>query len=321
MRPPPVWVWALPAALAAGVLLGARRTQDCAPAMPGRVEGSPRAAAAMPPGPPAQPQLIAPGTPVPAGPTPIDTAGWGPDGGTYQPLLGAAAPGDTLPSAPAGPGAEGAWDATPGHPAPPPRLAPERVAGGPAQELTRGAALARPLIASNLGSGRLSFYSAWDAPAERASLVGDWAAVGSCSATVRLGYEQAVPGLGAMRGAGKADRSPGWDVAIVVPRQHCTGAGAAWRAARAPRPDEAAALAPLLGGDLPRTVVVEGERVWAASGRRALVARLTAGRAVELWSEAAPDGASVRLLGRWQGEGVWIAVQPGGRIARVWRVG
>jgi hypothetical protein len=61
--------------------------------------------------------------------------------------------------------------------------------------------------------------------------------------------------------------------------------------------------------------------VWAASGRRALVARLTAGRAVELWSEAAPDGASVRLLGRWQGEGVWIAVQPGGRIARVWRVG
>jgi hypothetical protein len=262
---------------------------------------------------------------VPAPPAPTeeafapDSADWGVDGGVYHPL-GAAAMADTLPAAPAG-----GVDAEPADtPAPlaeaRPVPGPVPPVDGPAQTLGREAALARPLLASARGGGRLLFYSAWDAPAGRASLVGLWAPVGACGAPVRLGYEQAVPGVGAVRGAGEAPAPPPWEVALVVPRQHCTAAAARWRGARPPRPEEAALLSTLLEGDPPQAVVAEGEAIWASSARRAVAARIAGGRAVEGWSAVAPEGASMRLLGVWEGAGLWAAVEAGGRVVRVWRV-
>jgi hypothetical protein len=194
------------------------------------------------------------------------------------------------------------------------------VAEGPAQGLGREAAYRRPLVAAVRGGGRVSYYSAWDAPAARSSLVGEWARVGACVGAVRLRYEQAVAGLGAVRGAGDAPEAPSWDVALVVARQHCAGAASRWRSPRAPSPEERRLLAPLFPGERPAWVAAEGDRLWAASAGRAVVAGIAAGRAVERWSAVAPEGASIRLLGLWEGDGVWAAVATGGRVVRVWRV-
>lgn len=316
MKRPPLWVWALPSAVALGLLLGLRMRLTT-PLPPPRTI---TAARAIPPA--AMPNLLdTPAPPVP-GPVPVpDTAGWGPDGGAYLPLDGHMAS-DTLPAAPpdgiasAAPGPDP--DTIPDPPAPPPP--PARASGEPVQALSREAAYGRPLVAAVRGRGRLSFYSAWDAPATRASLVGEWARVGACAGAVRLGYEQVVAGLGAVRGAGDAAEAPPWDVALVVPRQHCTGAGTRGQRARAPSAEEDALLAPLLSGERPALVAADGDRIWAASERRAIVARVVGGRAVERWSAAAPEGASIRLLGVWEGDGVWAAVETGGRVVRVWRV-
>ena len=253
-----------------------------------------------------------------------DTAAWSVDGGVYHPV-GEAVFADTLPAAPAEDPAEAGGveqRSTPGDLAEgAPAARPVAVdVDGPVRGLAREVALARPLVAAVRGGTRLAFYSAWDSPPSSASLAGAWARVGSCEATLHLGYEQAVPGLGAVRGAGSAAAPPSWDVALVVPRQHCGAAAARWRAGRAPRPEEAALLSPLLAGEPPATVVMEGDRAWAASGRRAVAARITPGGAAERWSAEAPEGASMRLLGVWQGDGVWVAVEKGGRVLRVWRV-
>ncbi|HWK89218.1 MAG TPA: hypothetical protein VNP72_04460 [Longimicrobium sp.] len=177
-------------------------------------------------------------------------------------------------------------------------------------------------MAAVRGGGRLSFYSVWAAPASRASLVGEWSRVGRCAdPAVRLGYEQAIAGLGAVRGAGQAAETPEWEVALVVPRQQCASAAQRWRPARVPEPDLSALLGPLLDGEPPRSVVVDGDRVWAASVGRAVTARLVAGQPVETWSAEAPPGSSMRLLGRWEGDGVWVAVGSGGRVVRIWRGG
>lgn len=317
MTRPPLWVWGLPAAVALGLLLGLRmRTATLSPPPPPRHTAARATVPAMPMPTTADTSATA----VPEQVLVPDPAGWGPDGGVYRPLDGDTAS-DTLPAAPevvvSAPPEPGPMT-IPDPPAPPPP--PARVAERPAQGLGREAAYGRPLVAAVRGGGRLSFYSAWDAPATRASLVGEWARVGSCAGAVRVGYEQVVAGLGAVRGAGDAAEAPSWDVALVVPRQHCAGAGARWQRARAPSAEEAALLAPLFPGERPAVVAGEGDRLWAASPRRAVVARIAGGRAVERWSAVAPEGASIRLLGLWEGDGVWAAVETGGRVVRVWRV-
>lgn len=250
-----------------------------------------------------------------------DTAGWGMDGGLYLPLDGSAT-GDTLPAAPGEvvAGAAQAADPVGADPAPPAPPPPPRPAEGPAQSLGRETAFGRPLVAAVRGGGRLSFYSAWEAPASQASLVGEWARVGSCAGVVRLGYEQVVAGIGAVRGAGDAVEAPPWDVALVVARQHCGAAASRWRSARPPSAEERALLTPLLDGEPPSAVVAEGDGIWAASARQGVVARIADGRAVERWAARSPEGAPMRLLGLWEGDGVWAAVEPGGRVLRVWRV-
>ena len=314
MRRPPLWVWALPAAVALGLLLGLRMRPDPlpppAPPPPDSVASAARGHAAVP-------RAAAPPTTDTAeAPIVADTAGWGVDGGVYLPLDGAATV-DTLPAAP-GEVIAGAPQAADTPLSAPPR--PPRPAEGPAQSLGREAAYARPLVAAVRGGGRLSFYSAWNAPASRASLVGEWARVGSCAGVVRLGYEQVVAGLGAVRGAGDVAEAPPWDVALVVARQHCAGAASRWRSARPPKPEEQALLVVLLGGEPPAAVVAEGDWIWAASARRGVLARIAGGQAVERWAAQAPEGASMRLLGLWEGDGVWAAVEMGGRVLRVWRV-
>lgn len=320
MNRPPLWVWALPAAVALGLLLGLRMRPET---LPPPAESPPDSAARAA----RSPIVIPPAAAPPAADTAVtsigaDTTGWGVDGGVYLPLDGTT---DTLPAAP-GEVITGATlqadsaAAGPAPSAPPPLLPPLPRPEGPAQSLGREAAYARPLVAAVRGGGRLSFYSAWDAPASRASLVGEWAPVGFCSGAVRLGYEQVVPGLGAVRGAGAAAEVPQWDVALVVARQHCAAAASRWRSARPPSPEERALLAPLLGGELPAAVVSDGDGIWAASARRGVVARIAGGRVVERWTAQAPEGASMRLLGRWEGDGVWAAVETGGRVLRLWRV-
>ncbi|MBB4636010.1 hypothetical protein [Longimicrobium terrae] len=189
----------------------------------------------------------------------------------------------------------------------------------PAQGLTRDAALRQPLVATRRGAGRVSFYSAWDAPASRASLVGEWVSPGDCRHGVRLVYEQVAPGLGVLRGIGEAAGSPAWDVALVVPRQHCAAASSRWIAARAARPAEVAMLESLFPGERPDRVVVRGAEVWATARSRVVAARLEGGQATLRSATAAPDGTSVRLLGSWDGEVIWVAVEAGGRIRRVSR--
>ena len=319
MKRPPLWVWALPAAVALGLLMGLRLRPvplRPPPAPPADTAAGPRRGAAVAPPAAAPPAAEAPEPSLVA-----DTAGWGVDGGVYLPLDGPAT-GDTLPAAPGEvvSGAAQEADSAAADPAPPAPPPPPRPTEGPAQALGREAAYGRPLVAAVRGGGRLSFYSAWDAPASRTSLVGEWARVGACAGVVRLGYEQVVAGLGAVRGAGDAVEAPPWDVALVVARQHCAAAASRWRSARTPSAEERALLAPLLGGEAPAAVVAEGDAIWAASARRGVVARIVAGRAVERWATQAPEGASMRLLGLWEGDGLWAAVETGGRVLRVWRV-
>jgi hypothetical protein len=319
MKRPPLWAWALPAAVALGLLVGLGVRPPPPAAVP-----APRDCAASPvqPRPADPPAAVTRSEPVPSDPELVpDTAAWGMDGGGYLPL-DASAPGDTLPAVPedaSGGAAEPVPAAVREEPPPEPRPTPG-AADGPAQGLGREAAYARPLIAAVRGGGRLSFYSAWNAPAARASLAGEWARVGACAGTVRLGYEQPVGGLGAVRGAGDAAESPPWEVALVVARQHCRAAASRWRGERAPTAEEQALLAPLFPGEAPAAVVVDGNGIWASSARRAVAARIAGGRAVERWSATVPDGASMRLLGVWEGDGVWVAVETGGRVLRVWRV-
>ena len=235
MRRPPLWVWALPAAVALGLLLGLRMRPDPLPppstTPPDSVASAAQGHAAVPPA------AAPPTTDTAEPPIVADTAGWGVDGGVYLPLDGAATA-DTLPAAPgeviagAPQAAESAIADSPPSAPPPPPPPPPRPVEGPAQSLGREAAYARPLVAAVRGGGRLSFYSAWNAPASRASLVGEWARVGSCAGVVRLGYEQVVAGLGAVRGAGDVAEAPPWDVALVVARQHCAAAASRWRSAR-----------------------------------------------------------------------------------------
>ena len=328
MKRPPLWVWALPACVALGVLVG-MRVPGIRPTPTPRIAGpvaSPTSATVdsiervAPPQPPSSLADTFPG----AAPelAPPDSADWGVDGGSYGSLDGSLTGADTLPAAPdTAPGqlqgelegaAAGAVSQPPARPAPP--------NGGAAQELSAADALARPLVAALRGGGRLSFYSGFDAPAARAALVGEWAAVGQCSRAVRLDYEQAAPGLGAVRGVGMADNPPGWSIALVLPRQHCVEGSARWRASRPPQADETETFAALAGGERPAALVIVGSRAWISWPGRAMVAQMRDGRAVEVWSATADEGANIRLLGVWQGEGIWVSMETGGRVLRVWRV-
>jgi len=320
MKRPPLWVWALPACVALGVLVGMRlRTPAPAPAAGGAAQvdsARSRAPAARPPD----------TTPVAVARLPVseqpDTVGWGCDGGSYGPVSGWAA--DTLPPAPAVTVTEaGAAEASvePTSSSASLRTAAPVPAGpGPAQELSGAAALARPLVGAVRAGGRLSYYAAWEAPPSRASLVGQWAAVGRCATGVRLDYEQPAPGLGAVRGVGRIEEGVDWSVALLVPRQHCREARARWMEARPPRATEVEAMAGLSHGEPPAAVVLDGELAWMAWPRRAVLARVREGHAVELWSATPGAGATVRLLGVWDGDGVWVSTETGGRIHRVWRV-
>jgi hypothetical protein len=320
MNRPPLWVWALPAAVGLGLLLGLRLRLGTAevpppPATPPASE----VPATVPASVDSLPGVV-PATTVPdTVPSPIaDSAAWEAVGGAYQPLVPDPFGSPTLPVPPSD------VDSAPlpaevtepaADQAPPVR----NPAPGPAQELGQAAALRRPLIAVLRGGGRLSFYSAWEADATRASLVGDWGAVGACQPAVRVAYEQVVPGLGVVRGSGSASEPPPWTVAVVVPRQHCSAATARWKASRAPGADEAALLAQALGGERPTAVVRQGDRLWAASPGRVVLARADGEGLVVEWSGRAPEGATARLLGVWDGEGVFVAVDSGGRVAQVWR--
>ncbi|HEU4883475.1 MAG TPA: hypothetical protein VFT45_14540 [Longimicrobium sp.] len=323
MKRPPLWVWALPACVALGVLLGLRlpgaRTAPAAAApvaaqtaTTDSVGRRPRSSLADTfPG--AAPELATP-----------DSADWGVDGGSYGSLDGSLAGGDTLPAAPETAAAavplQGESDGAAPPAASQPPAPPARTSGGPAQELSAADALARPLVAALRGGGRLSFYSAFDAPAARASLVGEWAAAGQCSGSVRLDYEQAAPGLGAVRGVGMVDDPPAWSISLVLPRQHCAAGSARWRASRVPQAEEAETFAALAGGERPAALVVIGSRAWLSWPGRAMVAQIRDERAVEVWSAAAAEGASIRLLGVWQGDGIWVSMETGGRVLRVWRI-
>lgn len=323
MTRPPLWVWAVPAAVTLGLLVGLRLRPDMAAVS--SPPSPPPAAAVSPPVPavadaPADPVLDTVPPVFGAGqPAPLDSAAWGAGGGAYQPLepdpraatLPAAPEADYDPAAavPREQSAAAAHDATPAV----------EPALGPAQELGREAALGRPLIAVGRGAGRLSFYSAWEAEGTRASLVGEWGAVGACQPPVRVAYEQVVAGLGAVRGSGSAGEPPAWTIALVVPRQHCAAATARWRGSRAPTADEALMVSAALGGDRPCAVVREGDRIWAASPQRTVAGRAVGERLLVEWSARAPEGATARLLGVWDGEGLFVAVDGGGRLARVWR--
>jgi hypothetical protein len=321
MRRPSLVVWALPAAVALGLLVGLRLRPDVAAVSSAQspvAVSSPAPAIADPSAettPDSVPSVFGTGPAAAA----LDSAVWGAGGGAYQPL----APDPRAATLPAAPEAEydladagsqdqdatAVYDATPaGRPAP-----------GPAQELGREAALRRPLIAVGREGGRLSFYSAWEAEGTRASLVGEWGAVNACRPTVRVAYEQVVAGLGAVRGSGSAGEPPAWTIALVVPRQHCAAASARWRGSRSPAADEAAMVSAALGGDRPTALVREGDRIWATSEHRAVVGRAVGGRLLVEWSEHAPEGATARLLGVWEGDGLFVAIDGGGRLARVWR--
>ena len=323
MTRPPLWVWALPAAVGLGLLVGLRLRPDVAAVSRPPTPQSARAVSApvpVPANPPADPTVDT----VPAvigGEEPtaaLDSAGWGAGGGPYHPLepephvatLPAAPEGDDPAAVPQEHSAAAVHDAMPAGESPP----------SPAQELGREAALRRPLIAVWRGGGRLSFYSAWEAEGTRASLVGEWSAVGACQPPVRVAYEQVVAGLGAVRGSGSAEEPPAWTIALVVPRQHCAAASPGWRSSRPPTADEETMVAAALGGERPSAIVREGDRIWVASQQRTVAGRAVGERLVVEWSARAPAGATARLLGVWAGEGLFAAVDGGGRLARVWRM-
>lgn len=342
MKRPPLWIWALPACVALGVLLGVRLRGAPAAVPEGRARGADSVSA---------PPVAAPKRDTTAGgdaaageaeelatpseglPSVADSADWGWDGGEYGPLSSSSVVApipppavDTLPEPPveavqAGEGDQPESAPATSPPAPAKPTTPARPSGpGPAQGLSLADAIRRPLVGAVRADGRLSFYAAWDAPSARASLVGEWASPGHCGGTVRLDYEQQAPGLGAVRGVGSSERAPPWPFALLVPRQHCAAASGKWAESRPPRGDEVALLAGLAGGERPSAVVIDGEEAWIAWPGRAVRARIRAGRAVELWSATAADGSSIRLLGVWEGEGVWVATGSGGRVLQLWRV-
>ncbi|HEU4452820.1 MAG TPA: hypothetical protein VFR81_07155, partial [Longimicrobium sp.] len=156
MKRPPLWVWALPAAVALGLLLGLRMRPAPLPQPPVPVPvdsaaAAGRGAAASPPA------AVPPAAAAPEPPFVADTAAWGADGGLYLPLDGSTT-GDTLPAAPGEMVAGAALGADPpADPAPPAPPPPPRPAEGPAQSLGREAAYGRPLVAAVRGGGRLSF--------------------------------------------------------------------------------------------------------------------------------------------------------------------
>lgn len=324
MKRLPLWAWALPACIALGVLLGVWLRGRVPPAALANVgaaapkDSSARVVAA-PVAAPAAVQSPEAGAMDSASLDP-DTTGWGWDGGEYG-SLSEPAEADTLPAAPAGPTVEEAEppvaDSPPAAPRPPTAVRPSGP--GPAQELGRAEGFSRALVGAARGGGRVSFYSAWDAPSARMSLVGEWAAPEHCAGPVRLDYEQLAPGLGAMRGVGAVREAPAWSIALLVPRQHCAAARASWTGSRSPRGDEVAMFAPLGGGDRPTGLVVSGDEAWIAWPARAVRARIRNGQAVEEWSATAGGGTSIRLLGVWEGEGVWVATGAGGRVLQVWR--
>lgn len=322
MRRPPLWAWALPAAVALGLAVGVRLRPPQAVQAATPVIASLPAVRARVPAVPERDSLSLDATDTPFAPVDALTVGWGADGGGYQPLDGSAAGVDTLPGAPV----QVALDTQAGgpslpDPAPPAPAPVPVVPDGPAQDLRRDAALAVPLIAVVRGGGRLTFYSAWDAPAARAGLAGEWSAVGDCSSWVRLGYEQAAPGLGAVRGAGAAVDVPPWSVALVFPRQHCAAAGSRWTPARPAVGDETGILRPLLRNEPVTQVVRVRDRVWAASRGSLVAGHVTAaGEPAATWSAMAPTGSTARLLGVWDGDAVFVAMEGGGRVVRIWRV-
>lgn len=343
---PPLWIFALPAALGLGVHLGASAAnQKPVLTTPPRVllheevrlrPGSPPAAVRADTV-HSDPEVVV---------EPVVRFAGTLDGGAYVSLGGAGVGADTLPAAP---------DVTDGHavsagvpaavrtavdqvrePGGPvvsattggagaagveePAVPPAEERDGPAQGLGRQRAAGQPLIGFVRASRSVAFYSAWEAPERRVDLVGEWVAPGRCGSAARLRYEQVAGGLGAVRGVGEARGGVPWDVALVVPRQHCR-AGSNWvRSPRGPRGNDASRLAPLLGGEQPIAVITDGLRTWAASASHAVLAReVDDGRLVALWSERVPAGAVLRLLGTWMGDGVWVSVA-GGRLTEVWRV-
>jgi hypothetical protein len=317
MNRPPLWIWALPACLALGLLIGARLPSPApAPAAAGEAALADSGRSPLPaPTDSGAPERVPLQTPD------AEFVDWGWDGGSYGPVSGWAA--DTLPPAPAVSVVEGAAEeasAEPNSSAAARTAAPAPAGPGPVQELSAAAGLARPLIGAVRGGGRLSYYAAWPAPSSRVSLVGRWAAVGECAGSVRLDYEQPAPGVGAVRGVGHVEEGVDWSVALLVPRQHCSEAALRWVEARAPRAAEVDRLEVLSDGQPPAAVVLDGDLVWIAWPRRAMLARVREGSAVELWSDTPGAGATVRLLGVWDGDGVWVSSEPGGRILRVWRV-
>lgn len=246
----------------------------------------------------------------------------GPDGGGYEALVGGEVA-DTLPAAPSrvvdqGVGG-GEADPEAGSdrgaavpaalPPPPPPPPPS-----PAQDMSFGAAVSQPLVASIQGRGRVTFLAAWNAPAARAGLAGEWAPVVACSRGLRLSFEQASPGVGGMRGVGEAPDPDGPAVALVVPRQHCRRAASRWSGAGSPRAADVEATEESLG-ERAHTAKAAGGRILIATDGYA--AALDASSGALVWSEAAPEGSRVRLLGTWDGRGVWVAIR-GDRIVRVW---
>lgn len=325
MRRPPLWTWALPACVALGVLLGVR-LRGAPAAAP--VNADPDRADSGAVARPALPAPVHRDTSAGSDAVPVvaDSADWGWDGGGYGPLSGSPTA-DTLPAPPVElvhAGEEEDREAEPAADTPvvaPETSAPARPSGpGPAQALSLADGIARLLVGAVRADGRLSFYAAWDAPSARASLVGEWASPGRCAGAVRLDYEQPASGLGAVRGVGTAERTPPWSVALLVPRQHCAAASGKWSEPRPPRGDEVAMLASLAGGERASAVVIDGDEAWVAWPGRAARARIRGGRAVEVWSAVPADGSSIRLLGVWDGDGVWVATGAGGRVLQVWRV-
>jgi len=348
MTRPPLWVWALPGGLAIGLVvdLSVRsRVRVEERSRPERVEALRTTGSGAAREPPPVAQVAQPA----GGISTMDSSAteWGVDGGEYTSLRGNGVPIDTLPAAPAvesdsSPGdvlgsvagirtahgtPEGsrAFDGAFGEPAPREdggrAVAPSDEPARPAASIGRDAAFDRPLVAALRGGGKVAFYSTWDAPGSRLGLVGEWGAVGRCGGFARMTYEQPVGGRGSVRGVGETGTGGLPVVSLMVPRQHCSAAGAFWSVSRSPVGPEVELTRSAFAGVAADAVVVERGRIWAASRQGAILLDVAGGARRVIWLAAPPPGFAMRLLGCFRGEAFFVAVEEGGsRVGGVWRV-
>jgi hypothetical protein len=103
-------------------------------------------------------------------------------------------------------------------PAPAPRLRP-------VQRASTAAALQVPLLVRRRGGDRVVFYEMSSRPAViEGGLKGDWSVVGACANQLRLDFEQGAARFGSVRGVGRTSAELPGEYGLAVPAQACSAA-------------------------------------------------------------------------------------------------